>query len=363
MPGIIIHILLIIGKILLILVAVVLVLLLLILFLPIVYRGTFTAGSGNIRAGGSASWFFRLIYVKADYDSGTLSYELYLFGIPVLKLLRLRRKKHEAAVTGDTETVGEASAVTGDTEPPNAETALTGDKDSTEDESVLTGDTESTEDESALTGDTELTEEKNIVTEDTENAEEKEVSGDISDDIWKDRMPEQDTANQTEEMFEEEAFLDKICRFFDRMEEACASFSGRISSAVSSAASAFNKITSLLEKIFDEDTGEAFGHVFSQLIKLLRSYLPRRIEGTIEYSAGDPALTGRILGAYYTFCSLCPNDLIVAPDFEEEKLKADADIRLRGHIILFVLVYRGVIVILNRSVRRTIRMLRGKNDE
>ena len=174
---------------------------------------------------------------------------------------------------------------------------------------------------------------------------------------------EQDTANQTEEMFEEEAFLDKICRFFDRMEEACASFSGRISSAVSSAASAFNKITSLLEKIFDEDTGEAFGHVFSQLIKLLRSYLPRRIEGTIEYSAGDPALTGRILGAYYTFCSLCPNDLIVAPDFEEEKLKADADIRLRGHIILFVLVYRGVIVILNRSVRRTIRMLRGKNDE
>ena len=337
MPGIIIHILLIIGKILLILVAVVLVLLLLILFLPIVYRGTFTAGSGNIRAGGSASWFFRLIYVKADYDSGTLSYELYLFGIPVLKLLRLRRKKHEAAVTGDTETAGEASAVTGNTEPPNAETALA--------------------------GDTELTEEKNIVTEDTENAEEKEVPGDISDDIWKDRMPEQDTADQTEEMFEEEAFLDKICRFFDRMEEACASFSGRISSAVSSAASAFNKITSLLEKIFDEDTWEAVGHVFSQLIKLLRSYLPRRIEGTIEYSAGDPALTGRILGAYYTFCSLCPNDLIVAPDFEEEKLKADADIRLRGHIILFVLVYRGVIVILNRSVRRTIRMLRGKNDE
>ncbi len=81
-----------IGIVLLILLAVLLFLVLAILFMPFVYRGRVARDEGSLEAAGSVSWMFRLVYIKMQYLNKKPELEIYILGIPILKLRSYLRK-------------------------------------------------------------------------------------------------------------------------------------------------------------------------------------------------------------------------------------------------------------------------------
>ncbi len=109
----------------------------------------------------------------------------------------------------------------------------------------------------------------------------------------------------------------------------------------------------------------SFEHAVSclkrEITAMLRHIMPRKISGTIEYGLGDPAYTGEILAGIASFYPVLPKDLTIIPDFEEQRLEADTEIK--GQIVIGVLVYRVLKLLLTRDVRDLIARIRAKNPE
>ena len=87
------------GMVLLILLAAAAALILALLFLPVVYRGHVRKQGGLLEAGARISWMFRLVFVKVQYREKKTAFEIYLLGIPILRLRRRfqERRKQKAA--------------------------------------------------------------------------------------------------------------------------------------------------------------------------------------------------------------------------------------------------------------------------
>lgn len=84
-----------IGIIVFILLGVLLALLLSILVIPICYRGRIEKSGENMNGKVSVSWLFHLLRVSVIYQKKKIAYEIYLVGIPLLRIRRKFRKKKE----------------------------------------------------------------------------------------------------------------------------------------------------------------------------------------------------------------------------------------------------------------------------
>ena len=86
-----------IGSVLLILLLVLAVLILCLLFTPFFYGGRVTKQGDSLEAGAQISWLFRLLYVKVRYRDKKAETEIYILGIPLLRirkyLSRWKKKK------------------------------------------------------------------------------------------------------------------------------------------------------------------------------------------------------------------------------------------------------------------------------
>ena len=360
----ILHILFFLLKILLILLGIVLALLLLVLILPIVYRAELVNEPGIFRAQGSVSWFFRLIYVKAGFTAGKLQYELYLFGIPVFRFLRRRRKKEEAKeANGESVASEEKTPGTGDAgKSPEEKPSVAGDAGKASEEKPKVVEKKSPEGSAGLASKKETEQEKAEKTEaalikdsGSSRAEKKEKSDADKSKVKADKKEEAKTERKEKAQpeREKESIPEKIDDLLTGLGDKTSAILEKIEKTV-------DKITGLWDRVTDETTMAAMGFVWHQIIKILQSLLPRKLRGHIDYALGDAANTGRALGYYYSFSSLCPNDLNVNPDFGIDDWKLDTEVKCKGHIILGVILIRGLIVILNKDVRDTIRLFRHK---
>ena len=61
------------------------------------------------------------------------------------------------------------------------------------------------------------------------------------------------------------------------------------------------------------------------------------------------------------FFALIPEELRIIPDFTQKKL--EADVTLRGHIILLPVLVRALRILLNKNVKTLIRVIRKKNPD
>lgn len=82
-----------IGKVLLILLLILLALLLCLLFAPFCYRIHFKKDAQNLSAKVRVAWLLFLIRFHLAYEGKKVSYELYILGIPVLRLIQAIKKK------------------------------------------------------------------------------------------------------------------------------------------------------------------------------------------------------------------------------------------------------------------------------
>ncbi len=91
---------------------------------------------------------------------------------------------------------------------------------------------------------------------------------------------------------------------------------------------------------------------------LLDGYAPRRVEGYLNFGAGEPDLTGLLTGLVYVILPSSGSDYQVEPDFYAPKLRTDTYIS--GHIRISRLAYVGIRVLTDKEFWRLIGRIRGK---
>ena len=142
----------------------------------------------------------------------------------------------------------------------------------------------------------------------------------------------------------------------------------KISALIGKFRSGIRKLRStagFIEKLLAYLNSESFANCRQVLTKegmaIMRHILPYKIRGTVRFGTDDPAKTGIILGLISVFYPSLPGNLTIEPEFTESCL--EADLFLKGRIVLFVLAVHGVRILLCKDVRKLIGCFLKKNKE
>ncbi len=301
------------GKILLGIIGCILLLILLILFVPIRYRGTFRKEERKMQGEAEVSWLLKLALVRTGWKEGSLSYEIRILGIPVLKLLERRknRKKESEEPSGE-ETKEESLALP---EQPADNPAA--------EEPVLKASEEGEEDPQP---DPDKTQEV--------PAESENNSGNLLHKI--------------------KSIFGKIRGIFGKIKNLQDQFKG--------AASKAEKLLSQVRRVMEFLQSDLFRQVFEaakrELTAIIRHILPRTVRGEVDFGAEDPGTTGEILAGIAMIYPMLPKHLHIRPDFENRMF--DCDLTVKGRIRTAVLLFHGVRLLLNKQVRQLISKVRHK---
>ncbi|RRD94854.1 DUF2953 domain-containing protein [Clostridiales bacterium COT073_COT-073] len=95
-------------------------------------------------------------------------------------------------------------------------------------------------------------------------------------------------------------------------------------------------------------------HIWSWVFRMIRSILPRRADGWIDFGLSDPSHTGYILAIFYLFYPEKHGKMVIKPDFE--KFIINGQVQIKGRIIIIVLLYYIVRILLDRRIFRLIRL-------
>ena len=118
----------------------------------------------------------------------------------------------------------------------------------------------------------------------------------------------------------------------------------------------YNKLVSLHKKyryVMDmkDDTRVRNGISYAKkkLFLVIKRVLPKKLEGRIAFGMEDPATTGYIMGGACLFYGLWCRNFSLEPDFENKKL--EADISLKGRLVMALLVIPAVKVWFNKDIK------------
>lgn len=95
-----------------------------------------------------------------------------------------------------------------------------------------------------------------------------------------------------------------------------------------------------------------------ELGKLLKKIKPKRIKGKVIFGTGDPASTGEIFGGIAFFYGMYSKELQLLPDFEEERLEGQVEIR--GKIRLIHVLISGIRLFFHKDIQYVIRKIKAK---
>ncbi|MBQ9063620.1 MAG: DUF2953 domain-containing protein [Eubacterium sp.] len=388
------HVLLIIGKVLLVIILAVLALLLLLILAPYCYKAQIKADKEHFRAEGGVSWLLFVARVRFRLLDEQKDFEVYLLGIPVLRLLRLIKNRKNRSATKQTESAQDSPAViqktgtaqgTADktqaqaasgqetdgsgperTQPSQAESAggaevtqLSQAKSADGAETIQPARTESSD----LTEVTEPAQERTDVQDhlsekqqDPESAQ-KQSGAEQKADVKRQR----DAAREQKKASREQ----KKAARAQKLEARKNAHRQKKAGGGSGKERASGKIRAILEKvrwgfrlIRTEMFREAFTAVKTGGIRVLKHVLPRRISGFIRFGLSDPARTGQICGILAMLYPKMPEKLEVIPDFREACFEADTV--FKGRVFLIYFIIQGLKIILNKNVRLLIKVVRQK---
>ena len=94
-----------------------------------------------------------------------------------------------------------------------------------------------------------------------------------------------------------------------------------------------------------------------KLFLIIKRCLPKKLKGRVAFGMDDPATTGYITGAASMFFPIWGPHFDFEPDFENKKIEADVD--LKGRIILALLVIPAVKVWFNKDIKYIRKKVRG----
>lgn len=110
-------------------------------------------------------------------------------------------------------------------------------------------------------------------------------------------------------------------------------------------------------KILQSDAFRNTWHVCGgEAVYLLKSILPRKLEGQLRVGTGDPAGTGQILSVYGILYPLIGNHIDILPDFEQAVL--EGELFAKGRITVFRALKTAWVIYFNKDLRRLIKLLK-----
>ncbi len=140
---------------------------------------------------------------------------------------------------------------------------------------------------------------------------------------------------------------------------------GRIVNAVvkvvDKAAGVCGKISAWVGFLRDEQVTHTIRELKRTLFSLLRHIGPKKAKGAVTFGLEDPSQTGMILAAASVFFPVYGNKVTLSPNFEEQVL--DGELEMKGRIRLGYLVYLGLRLILDREVRGSYHKFKKVKEE
>ena len=374
------HVLLIIGKVLLVIILAVLALLLLLILAPYCYKAQIKADKEHFRAEGGVSWLLFVAMVRFRLLDEQKDFEVYLLGIPVLRLLRLIKNRKNRSATKQTESAQDSPAVIqktgtaqGTADKTQAQAASGQETDGSGPERTQPSQAESAggaetiqparTESSDLTEVTEPAQERTDVQDhlsekqqDPESAQ-KQSSAEQKADAKRQRGAAREQKKASREQ--------KKAARAQKLEARKNAHRQKKAGGGSGKERASGKIRAILEKvrwgfrlIRTEMFREAFTAAKTGGIRVLKHVLPRRISGFIRFGLSDPARTGQICGILAMLYPKMPEKLEVIPDFREACFEADTV--FKGRVFLIYFIIQGLKIILNKNVRLLIKVVRQK---
>ena len=298
--SVLVAILKIIGIILLAVIGLILLLLLAVLFVPVRYRvdGEYEK---NLRVEAKAGWLFHLIYFHFSMLNMEKEGILRIAGIPVLRIPIVEKTKKPKSSRRKRKKSGKSVKSV---------------------KKEKTGTRQVHQEASA--------EEERI--EKTENGSEKKIDKKFENKMLRDDSPviyEYDHAGKKRKKFFP---FERIRKFFHEIKQWFLHLLERIKLALS-------KIQDIKSVWLDENNKKSTGLVLTEMKYLLLHYGPTKIRAEVQFSAGDPALTGQILGGLSMIPFLYRKKVQILPDFVSEEVYLNGHGTARGHIRMFRLLY------------------------
>ena len=331
-----------IGIILLVILGIVVVLILCLLFTPICYRGAVRKQADGISGQAGISWLCRLVYVRVSYAGEKVSYEIYILGIPVMKLRDyLRRRK--AAKAGKAAAAGYTGAKKKPTRPPGQRS----------------GNPEAEEQRRA--------EEQRLAAERRLREEERQREERLRSEK---ELGPQHGQESTDLLWEKaERLIGKIIRVIAKVIGKIVqalrflrSLPGKIWEGLKKICFTIRRICGKIKEWYGFLTSRTFKEAFRVIktegLVILKHIRPKKITGYVKFGFDDPALTGQVLGVAGMFYPVLPKKLAVIPDFEEARL--EADVKVKGRIFLIVLIVHGLKIYRDKYVNRVIKKFQHK---
>lgn len=303
-------------KVLLIILLVILILVCLLLFTPFTYRADVHKHGDRFCGKAGLNWLWFVLRFRARFGDGPIETELYLFGIPLLRLIRSvrdgRNRRRRAGRHAAPERY--AGAKKKPTVPPGGR------------ETAAQSGTRGTAGQSGT----------------------REAAGQSGE-----RGPEERTSQKTREK-EGRKF-----RLFQKHRKRGRGTTADGPDSQSKIKEVCGKIKYGIGILKSEENQPAFAVIKEHGKKFLRHILPRKIEGTVAFGFDDPSSTGEALGVLSWILPVLPEGLSIEPDFTEKKL--EADVSARGHFFLIALLKEALSILMNKDVKKMIRDLREKS--
>lgn len=287
----------IIGIILLCLVGLLLILLAVVLFVPVRYRIQGEIKEKETQFHIRANWLCHVISFLGDYADGTFDYKLKIFGI---------RKKLGGS---EEETSSEAEETSQETPEGTAE-----------------------EEEAGKL---------------TESAEREKTTQKASEGAAEEEGAATPTERISGKKSRKSSFGSKIVSKLKKIRETVK----KIWDFIVHLPQKFGKIK---EVVTDAGNKNALSLTWRELRYLLRHFKFRKIHTDLEFAAGDPALTGQILGGIAVIPAFYRYDMRIYPDFASDTFYVRGTFDIKGRIRLIHLLCSAIRLLKEKDVRRVI---------
>ena len=312
----------IIGIILLLILGILLLTIALVLFHPVSYQV-----GGEIEeqtyVHGKISWLFRILSWRFSWDGKEFTSDFYLFG------RKHKKKKTDEDFPKDDVFPENDSHIGG--ESFQEEEYLLEEADSSE-EIKDTGLVETTPSAQADTQEEDAAPEKKAVRSEEKRQKQKDKPKHKDKPIWV-RIKEKLVG-----------MLESIRQFFRKFRNTLKNFN--------------DKKQEVMSLLSDEANKKTVKGIFGELRYLLKHVRVRKITTDLSFSAGDPALTGQVLGGLCLVPFLYQKGVGIYPDFETEKWYVKGNFKVEGHARGIHVVCSAIRLWKDKNLRRLIKRFR-----
>ena len=111
-----------------------------------------------------------------------------------------------------------------------------------------------------------------------------------------------------------------------------------------------------LAVIKSETFQRAYKVCSTQIVRLLKGILPKKLEGTLRIGIGDPASTGQVMAVYGILYPLLGDNIAITPDFEEQVI--EGRLNIKGKITVFCILKTAWIIYFNKDLRRVMKLFK-----